>query len=626
MGGQILLGQGMEWSIDPVLPKAEEPFTLTVRIPTQEQRLSGEEARFDVILPKENFLPPSLQVFKGPLIQTKRERAEGRLSSYLLITYVCVAPKAGRFRVDPISIRVGDREYRIEPFLVEVAQKDPPHRIPFELDWVVPNGPFYVGQAIPLRLVVKDLRVLKEPVAVQLEPTLYGILEKVTDLFREEPVKEQDGWVRSTIGQYLFTPYREGLQLLPSGTVKIETIEQKLNGIEIKVLPLPPKVGRSSGAVGFFSAHAALDESTISNGATTTLRIRIEGRGNLHWMKGPFIQVEHCGLIYTGRINRFRPSRWGYEGWIEETYRVVAEGTGSFTLKVQPFSFWDPVQQQILDLSFPPLSLRVTESQQEVATKNDAPKRVNLDLVSENTRVSGWTTWLYRFGSYALFLPVVFGLLGMRVWKKGRYVLYLVGWTLSIGALVLPFRGSQQTDPSTSQAINEYNKGVLYERNGQWHEALFHLRKSVYLSPDPVFRRGVQRVEEMYGPTFRVPLPRWVPDRWFLVGIGGLHLIALGSMVGNKKRQKGWILGVGISAVLIAIMGLYHSLNDLHKPWGVVVDSNVVLHRIPSAFSQKGIPVSLGSSFYVGTEKGDYVFVFIEGVKGWVEKKSLRRN
>jgi len=622
---QNLAGEGMEWLISPPLPRVGEPFTLNVRFPIPQQSLSDEGSLLDVIPPKENFLPPSIQLFKGPLVQTRRERVEGRLSAYLLVSYICVATRAGRFRLDPIQIKIGDQEYRVEPFLVEVAQKDPPHRVPFELDWIIPKGSFYVGQAIPLKLVAKDLKALKESEAVQIEPTPLGILEKVANLSGKEPKNEQPGWVLSTIGFYLYTPYREGSQSLPFVTVKIEGIEQKLERTEISVLPIPPIVHRGSGAVGSFSAKASLDQSTISMGETTTLRIRIEGRGNLHWIKGPSIQAEECSLIYEGRNTHIRPTWEGYEGWIEETYRVVPERAGSFIVRVQPFFFWNPPQRRILELSFPPLSLQVQEPKKEDTRKIEPPKRVNLDPLSEDTKVSGWTTWLYRPGSYFLFLPALFGLLGKRIWEKGRYALYLGGWFFCLGTLVLPFSGFHRTDPSSSHAIKEFNVGVLYEREGQWQEALFHLRKAVYLSSDPLFRKSVQKVEETYRPAFRAPLPRWVPDRWFFMGIGAFHLIALGSMVGDRKRGMGWILGIGISALLIASVGLYYSLSDLHKPWGMITDSNVLLRKVPSASSQEGIPVPSGSSFYVGKEKGEYVFVFLEGVKGWVEKKNLRR-
>ncbi len=619
---QMLWGQRLEWTISPALPKAGEPFTLHVRFPGRASEVSGIPG--EVIPIKEDFFPPSLQLFKGPLLETRRERVGEKLSEILLVSYIFIAQRAGRFRLDPLQIKIGEQEYRVEPFLVEVVQKDLPHRVPFELDWILPKGPFYVGQVIPLQLVAKDLKELRSPEVAQVEPTSAGILEKVSNLSGREPDKGQDGWVVSTIGQYLYTPYREGSQFLPSATVRIEGIEQKLEGKKVSILPLPLPVKNGSGAVGSFSIKAFLDDTSIPEGSVTTLRIRIEGKGNLHWVKAPSIQVEGCSLIFGGRRSHYTPTGEGYEGWIEEAYQLTPKRTGALTIRIQPFSFWDPFRQKTQELSLPPLTIQVRESRK--TDQGDPPKQVTLNPLPEDLRVSGWTTWFHRPVSYVLLLPAIVGMVGMYRRKRGKFLLYCVGWILCVGVLVLPFSDFFEADPRGLIAVKEFNEAVRQGRKGEWGEALFHLRKASTLSPDPVFRESVRKVEDAFGHTFRAPLPRTVPDTWFLWGIGAFHLIAIGTMVQKSRRRRGWVLGIGVSALLLSSVGLYSSLSDLRKPWGVVVASNAVLHTVPSPLAREGIPLPPGSSFYVGTETGEYVFVFLEGVKGWVEKKNLRRE
>jgi hypothetical protein len=244
------------------------------------------------------------------------------LSEFLVLSYIFVAPRPGRFALDSVKIKVGEQEYRVGSVLVEVVQ-DPSHRVPFELEWVLPTGPFHVGEAIPLEVVAKDVRALKAPEAVRIEPTALGILEKVPELFGVAPEQElkltveRMTWVYTPIARYLYTPFREGTHYIPSVLVRIEGIEQKLEGTRIPVLPLPQEVQRGSGAVGSFSIRATLDESTLGESATTTLRIRIEGKGNLHWLKVPTVRIEDCRVIYKGRRTHYRPTWEGYEGWVE---------------------------------------------------------------------------------------------------------------------------------------------------------------------------------------------------------------------------------------------------------------------------------------------------------------------
>lgn len=629
LGVQILLGQRMEWSIAPALPREGEPFTLSARFPLIQRENLGNP--LEVIPQNEDFFPPTLQLFKGPIVQTRKERVDGRLSEFLVVSYIFIAQRAGRFSLDSLWIRIGLQDYRIAPILVEVVQKAPPHRVPFELEWIHPEGPFYVGQAIPLKLVAKDLRPLKEPELVQVEPVQGGILEKVLEIGGEEPVRkkvpenEHVVWIHRTLGQYLYTPYREGSQLLPSVIVRIEGMEQKLEGKMITILPLPNEVRRGSGAVGTFSIQTSLDSQTLPKGATAILRIRIEGKGNLHWIKAPSMHIEGTTLIHEGRSHHYLPTWEGYEGWVEEVYRLVPERSGTLTIGMDPFVAWDPRQHRIQEHTLPPLTIEVQEPQKEAIQQVNSPKGVTLDLLPEDSQVSGWTTWLHFPGSYSLLLPVVLGLMGIRMGEK-KYLPYLLGWGLCLGVWVQTFHRFHPTNPTGTAAIQEYNEGVRYGRKGQWGEALYHLRKAAYLSPDPIFRQSVQKVEEVYVPTFRAPLPHRMPDHWFLLGIGALHLAYIGYFVRKRIRGGAWIPGIGISILIISGVGLYRTLLDLRTPWGVVTTPNVVLRTIPSPSAQEGTPVTEGSSFYVGLEKGEYVYVFLEGVKGWVEKKNLRRE
>lgn len=631
MGVQILSGQPIEWSVSPPVPKEGEPFTLSLRLDRSalEPILPGVETQLELIPPEEDFFPSSLRLFKGPTIQTRGERVEGRLSQYILVSYVIVALKAGRFTLSSARFEWGGKEYRVRPFLLSVAQKAPPYLVPLELSWVHPQGPFYAGQAIPLTLVVRDLKTWKTAESVQVEPTPSGILEKIMNISGKELEKEWEGWVQTTIAQYLYTPYREGTQVLPVATVKIEGLEQKIEGEKLTIQPIPEVVRNTSWAVGAFSIRASLEEPRIPIGATSTIRIRIEGKGNLHWVKVPSIQVDDCTLIYQERKHHYIPTWQGYEGWVEEAYRVYPKGGGTFTIRIGTFHSWDPFRHRTLELPVPPLTLWVQEPLPGESKGKESSRQVDLEPLPEDARVSGWTDWIKNPKSYFLLLPVVLGIGGRSLWRGGRYVpylSYLAGWFLCLGVFVLPFDGFYPKDFRGTAAVAEYNRGVQYGKEGQWGEALFHLRKAVYLSPDPRFKASVQKVEEAYVPTFRAPLPRWVPDHWFLLGIGTLHILAIGYMARNRVGGRRWFFRMGCSVLLLISYGMYSSLSDIGKPWGVITTSNAVMRKIPSHAAQGGIPLPTGSSFLVGREKGDYVYVILKGVEGWVEKKNLRRE
>ncbi|GAB4364400.1 MAG: hypothetical protein Kow009_01120 [Spirochaetales bacterium] len=628
--GELLWGQTLQWSVSPILPKEGEPFTLTVRIPRmiRTEDAASVQNRSDPLPPgelvpqKDVFFPPALQLFKGPIVQTRRERVEGRLTEFIVVSYVFVSRKAGRFRLDPFRVQWGDRSYGIGPLLLEIAGKDPPYRVPFELDWVLPTGPFYVGQAIPLKLVAMDLEELPSPESVEVKATPGSILESVPSLSGTEP-GTKEGWALSTIGQYIYTPLDSGVQLLPSATVKISEVERRIEGKQVSVLPLPEPV-RATGAVGSFSVLANLEDTVLQMGSSTLLHIRIEGVGNLHWWKIPPIEGTDFSLIQEGRRSHYRSSWKGYEGWVEETYRVFPLRTGALTLQLPVMLAWDPFLQQVSKLPLPPLTLEVRPPGSREQGPTVIPESLDLEELPRDFRTSGWTRWLQDPRSYILFLPVFLSFLGNRVWRRSKYLPYLIGWGLYAGTMLLPFEGIAHSKPVEASAVTAYNEGVRYAREGRWGEALFHLRKAVYLSPEPVFREAVRKVQNRGAQGFHAPLPHTVPDHWFLVGIGALHLVAMGFLLIRKSQGRALILGIGVSGLLLAGIFLYHSLQELKRPWAVVVSPDAVLHRIPSPVAQDWIPLPEGSSFFVKGERDEYIHVYLGGVEGWVGKNTLR--
>ncbi len=203
-------------------------------------------------------------------------------------------------------------------------------------------------------------------------------------------------------------PYRayllKRLALFPvrSGTLKIGTAEADVttgfvfsgrrvhrvsNELEVNVKPLPPGAPRgfANGSVGKWKLWSEVSPAKVELGQPLTVKVILEGKGNLKNVALPALQGPAALRIYDPTTtDKLFPSRQKIGGRRVQEYLVMAQQTGTFTLPALSFPFFDPEKATYEETRTEPLTLTVVPSAGGTNTlarsapsgAEDAPKNV----------------------------------------------------------------------------------------------------------------------------------------------------------------------------------------------------------------------------------------------------------
>jgi hypothetical protein len=615
---------------------------------------------------KEGFsFSPVFQVERGPDVRTLWTNVPGTEKAGLVmrIEYTLIVEKPGRYVLDPLIFSLGEQRIETSPLLIEVAYAKGPLAVPFTVRWKELASPFYEGQAIPLVLKAEYLPAIKIPESIQVEPPPFGILETAPGLGDVE--ERRIGTISLfsiPVGSFMLTPSRPGRFQLPLARVRMDGMEQVSDEASFEVFPVPPQV-RGSGGVGRFTVSTFLSSKSIVRGGAAELRVRIEGVGNLNYIRIPEPRCPGLNVSFLNRESHIVPTEEGYRGRVEGVFRVYAKDAGVHTIRIEPFWVWDPVEVKAVAISWPVLTLHVEETKIPIESKNPFPLE---PIVSYSRLKLEWMEVLHGQTLFLLLFPALLG--GAVSWiylrkdpaqRVTASWIYCIAWVITLGVLIgivlsspsAPFltlieenpnyrsfleqyhagRVPEATDELESLitdypevSILHYNAGILHAKQAKKGLALFHLRKAVSLSPNRKFKAGLREAEKFFSPSYTVSIPNREPEFFFLLFIVGIHLLVLLMLFtkGSRYRSVGSRL---LFALLVLVLGrTIYGISVRNIPWAVVASGNVVVRKVPSLSASGWIQVEEGSSFRVKATQGDFIYVYTEeGIEGWVEKKSL---
>ena len=229
----------------------------------------------------------------------------------------------------------------------------------------------YVGEQATLLVTVYSRFDLSNIDTVTM-PKLDGFWsEDLATATRLEPQTKEIGGV----------PYRAYLlrqrALFPvkSGTIAIEPVEadittgflvagqrvhRKSNALSLKVKPLPGGAGRTAN-VGKLRLSTEVSQTHVALGEPITLRLVLEGRGNLRNIELPKLAPPPGLKVYEPQItDAFTVLKGQFGGKRVLEYIILAQQTGTFTLPGLSLESFDPETKQYTSSATDPVELTVT--------------------------------------------------------------------------------------------------------------------------------------------------------------------------------------------------------------------------------------------------------------------------
>ncbi len=354
---------------------------------------------------KEDPAPPPLQnlrVAGGPGVSTQLSIVNGVMTSSRTYTYLLQPLAAGPAEIGSARAKLESGEKTTNPIGIEVvpgsvrpksARPADRSRDPFEdpfgvrrqrqraagppklfVEAVASRNRLYVGEPLTLsyylytQAAVSDLQFTDAP---QFPGFWVETLEKPEAYAAGEPVTVQGEVMRRLpVMRRLLFPTKAGSLTLPPVGFQIRLpprgffdpggeLEKTTQAVTITALPLPEAPG-FSGAVGRFEVGASLDRSEVALGEAVTLRVKVEGKGNLKWVeKGPELSLGGAKVYPPQVKSEIEAGPSGMSGSKTWEFVTVPETAGTLEIPRLSFSYFDPDARRLKVAETRPLTLTV---------------------------------------------------------------------------------------------------------------------------------------------------------------------------------------------------------------------------------------------------------------------------
>lgn len=277
------------------------------------------------------------------------------------ISWSFQAERPGTYTIPGRTLQIQGHRISVNPVQIEVSEMPAEMRNRFFLRWDVPEGPYYVGQAIPAKLQL----YLSSGMNARLGSNPDGSSEQfVRTQITGDPQQRQvrvDGRVYTLVEwDSVITPIRSGTGDLPINLVLIyETgqVQRDFFGSRpvqdqvrlvteneswvVKDLPRSDRPNSFSGAVGNFDVEARLSERDILAGDPITLTLEISGTGNFERIQAPDFASTDGWRIYPPR-SQMQEEEVSYRGVKTFEYILTPNSEQVDHVPSMAFSWFNP--------------------------------------------------------------------------------------------------------------------------------------------------------------------------------------------------------------------------------------------------------------------------------------------
>lgn len=601
-------------------------------------------------------LPPGITLASGPYksAQTIRigDLSDSQYIKKTRIFYKFKVSSPGLYSLDSFILSDGEKTLQTGPFLLPVLAFDERDlKYPVSARWNSVPEEIFVGETIPLILEIENLEKLSFPERVSMESPAGGVFEKVNSLGKITVTSIGDDEVYlAPIESWLYTPTVTGAVKIPAATVYFDRISRSTAAAAVSVVETPPLI-ESSGAIGFFNVSTEMQNLPLEKGQISTLKIRVEGEGNLNYLRMP--QPDFSGLTVIGKEEQYNiaPSMTGFSGYREDIYRVSTSEEREVSIRFAEWSWYNKKDNSVITENLSAYQFQnISVSEEEVITSI----RDEFSLMSPDKIVKYRDSVYDKGWYYLLILPGIISVLAALV--KKRYDMRLIQLSL----LLIVFTSSAQSlntgfleqlklaetmavEGESERALAYYdrilseygdnpavyfNRALLHYDLNNTDRAVFNLRKALIQKPgDRTFLKALDSIENEYRLEHQVSGSSGLsPDLFFLFFIILFNLGAL-LIVFNIRKKKMELSILIIMIFFLSVISLsvtYYSDFISKKDTAVVLEPGGDLKKVPGEMGGSWLTLQEGVAVSIISESGDSLLIRTGyGLEGWLVRDSL---
>jgi hypothetical protein len=198
----------------------------------------------------------------------------------------------------------------------------------------------------------------------------------------------------------------------------IQTVKTTITSkpVRINVKDLPPQPANYYGGVGNFNITSELSSTEVTTNDAVTLKLTINGAGNIRLIRNPELQLPSDFEVYDPRAtDNVRATDNGISGSKTVEYLFQPRFEGDYTIPSIPFTFFNPASGSYVTKSTPEYTLHVTKGTGDQSTAIMGGRhREDLQLIGQDIRyIKQGNPMLKIKGSTFFGTPVFYSLYGI---------------------------------------------------------------------------------------------------------------------------------------------------------------------------------------------------------------------
>ncbi|MEI8095588.1 MAG: hypothetical protein WCG80_15365 [Spirochaetales bacterium] len=642
----ILLGLVVLWG---ALPLPAAPLKAQLNLET-DRFVVGTKFTLDIVVNTADpqavrfsygALPAALGLVEGPNIREAStwEESLGKMSrsTHITLTLKVLAPAI--LELGPWTVKVGNKDLSVAPFTVYLLASDEAKlRFPIDARWVVPPGPYYQGQAIPLLLQVRNLDTLSQPGEMTLPAPNGALLDKVTGLGEIEISSAgEDRIMNIPWGGWMLIPTKEGTVTVPAVKVSVLGLTRTTQPISLEVLALP-EGAQVSRAVGNLTYSIDAHEGTDDQSGQFIVTQEVKGEGNFPALVLPPVTAGSLTLLSKQENVHTKATSIGYSGNLVVTWRFQTERAGSLGLRLPGFQSFQPSTGLVntWEDRFISVNLSAPPAEKPVAATRPLPLTWEQVLAARP-----WGLWGSWWGFALAFPGLLFWL--ATYWKPrspgpSLFVVLPLVLLLSAASNLGPpenfakARTLQDWSALTVAHPNEpgfwYNKALAAADSQKTALAIHALRRALDLGYQGTEAASVLRTLE----EDQVLVDQFHPwlglssDLLFAMILVSLNLGFLFWGGYRLSRRPFWLVLASLSLMgcVTATSALVVEESVRHEANAVVGPSDGPLKKVPGSLAERWMSLRGGTVVKIlGRTLDDVLVQTGYGLEGWVSANDL---
>ncbi len=349
----------------------------------------------------DNFSPPSFEGFRivgGPFQQMSQQWVNGRGSFSKTYSYILIPTQKGVLTIRQASVEIDGQIYKTSPLKITVTNavelpKDPNDTSVSAADAIhliaeISKTNPYINEPITVvyklyfseQIGITNWKELDKPKFVDFWSQNIDIKQLVAEeaVFKGERVRSVV--LRKTVlypqksGKLVIEPLTLDIDLqLPTNrrnffgqvilTEGHKTVSAGATTIHVKPLPLKGKPENFTGAVGKFDFKVIPSKTTLQNGESLDLIVKLTGKGNLKLFDLPKPVVptalEMYDPVHSEQVNT---PLAGMTGSISDKYAIIPQFKGDYVIKPIRFSYFDLGTGTYRTITSDEITIKVLES------------------------------------------------------------------------------------------------------------------------------------------------------------------------------------------------------------------------------------------------------------------------